>query len=345
MPKSLKRPRILCKCDKLSRVLEIEIGGKVLHTPAYFPSISSYGVKFPPSDMFYFLKFHSHPCVLVSAYDLYFLKEGERKRLLSMMKEYRKKGFLFLDSGLFESSWIVGKTWDIAAYKNLIFNAKFDFYSSFDVFRDQKIRDQKISDEEFAKLSFDNIIESSAFLNNVVFVPILHEETAEKLVNLVGKFTEEYPKLCGCVAVAERDCGKSIIERAETILRIREVMNNNNYQNILHILGCGNPKSIMLFSYCGADSFDSLDWLKHVINPSDNSIHDFSQLDLINCKCHVCTDSNYRGTDYLQKTLLHNLLYYRIFLDNMQSLIRNGIMRPYLDKHIGKNIIEQVNGL
>jgi len=319
-------------------VLEIGLGAKILRTPTYFPSISSYGIKFQLSDLLYFAKFHSHPCVLVSAYDLYYLEQNEKKRLLPMMEEYRKKGVLFLDSGLFESSWTKGKGWDIASYKSEMVNTKFDFYSSFDVFRDRET-----SEHEFAKLSFENIVESSVFSDNVVFAAILHEETAEKLIVLVKKFIEEYPNLCGCIAVAERDCGKDIVERAETILQISEVMNNNECQNILHILGCGNPKSMMLFSYCGADSFDSLDWLKYVINPTDNSIHDFSHLELLNCKCHVC--AHYTGADYLQRALAHNLLYYRIFVDNMQSLIRNNVMRPYLDKHIGKNVIEKISGL
>jgi len=336
----LKKPKILHKSDGLSRVLEIRLKGKTLHTPTYFPSISSYGVKFSLRDLLYFVKFHSHPCVLVSAYDLYYLEEDERKKLLSIIKDYRKQGVLFLDSGLYESSWKVDPNWDINSYKGLMTETKSDFYSSFDVFRSDEQ-----SDEEFRKHTFDNIVESSVFLDNVLFVPILHETSSDKLIDFVKEFVEKHPELCGSIAVAERDCGRSIVERAETIVQIRRILNNNDCQNLLHVLGCGNPKSMLLFSYCGADSFDSLDWLKHVINPADHSVHDFSHLELLNCKCHVCTASAYKVADYLEKALLHSLLYYRIFVDHLQSLIRNGIIRSYLTKHIGEKIIKQIDKL
>lgn len=334
----MKKPNIISTSEKVSRVLEVRLNGKTFRTPTYFPSISSYGIKFSLSDSLYFVSFHSHPCVLVSAYDLYNLEEKERNPLLSMIKSYRKKGVLFLDSGLYESSWKADQNWDINSYKSIMPEVKFDLYSSFDIYR---INGE--SDEEFKKRTFDNIIESSAFLNNVLFVVILHESSSAKLIELVREFVEKYPNLSGSIAVAERDCGKSIVEKAETIVQIRRIMNNVDSRNLLHILGCGNPKSMLMFSYCGADTFDSLDWLKHVINPADLSVHDFSHLELLNCKCHVCTASTYKKAIYLEKVLLHNLLFYRIFVDHMQSLIRNEIMRSYLGKHIGQRVMGQID--
>lgn len=276
----------------------------------------------------------------MSAYDLHYLQENEKKRLLLMIKDYRKNGIIFLDSGGYERSWYVDKDWDINCYKTLVTETKFDLYSSFDVFRGGEK-----SDKDFRKFTFDNIIESSVFLNNALFVPILHESTPGKLIDLVNEFVRKFPKLCGSFAVAERDCGRSILERAETILQIRRIMNRSDPQSFLHILGCGNPKSMLLLTYCGADSFDSLDWLKHVINPADHSVHDFSHLELFNCRCHVCTSSTYMDADYLEKALLHNLLYYRVFVDNLQSLIRNALLRPYLEKHIGNKIMKQIDKL
>jgi len=337
----MKKPEILHKDDKFSRVLEVKLNDKTLYTPTYFPSISSYGVKFSLRDSLYFIKHNSHPCVLISAYDLYCSEVAERKRLLSMMKDHMKKGILFLDSGLYESSWKVDKNWGITSYKSLMAQTKTDFYSSFDVFRTDKE-----SDAEFKQSTFNNIVESSAFLDSKQFVVILHEKSPDRLIFLVEEFVKKYPKLCGGIAVAERDCGKSLVERAETIMQIRRIMSGNDSRNLLHILGCGNPKSMLLFSYCGADSFDSLDWLKHVINPADNSVHDFSHLELLKCKCSVCSEfSTFKGNEYLAKALLHNLLFYRIFVDSLQSLIRNANFRSYLDKHIGEDIMKQVDEL
>lgn len=335
---TLKKPKITHESAKSSRVLEITLHGKELSTPTYFPAISSYGIKFSFRDLLYLLKAHRFPRVLISAYDLHHMRDNERRNVLRLIKSYRKKGFVFLDSGLFESSWKRDDSWSVSSYKTILSWAEFDVYSSFDIYKDDKK-----SHQEFKNETFSSVLESSVFLNDVLFFPILHESSPTLLLKLVEEFVENHPDMCSSIAVAERDIGKGIQERAETIVELRRILNGNDHRNLLHILGCGNPLSMLVYSYCGADTFDSLDWLKFVINTENFSINDFSHLELLNCKCRICTESPYKNTEYLQRALLHNLLFYQNFIMQLQSLIRNNNLKAYLHKYIDESIMDEIN--
>jgi queuine/archaeosine tRNA-ribosyltransferase len=114
---------------------------------------------------------------------------------------------------------------------------------------------------------------------------------------------------------------------------------NSNNQRILHILGCGNPISLLLYSYCGANTFDSLDWIKQVIDPQRLTINDFSHLELTGCQCPICASTK---RDCTEKVLLHNLLFYQNYMLQIQTLVRNNEIRQFLSKHVGQNILDKI---
>jgi queuine/archaeosine tRNA-ribosyltransferase len=332
--------KIVHESKKLSRVLEVSVSNKILTTPTYFPAISSLGTKFSSSELLLLLTHHKYPRALVSAYDLHHQagREDERKQVLNLIKRYRTNGLLFLDSGLFESSWKDDPEWNIDVYKSVLSEVHFDLYTSFDVYRNEAK-----SYEDFKKRTYSNAVESSVFLDNLVFYVILHESSPFQLLKLMKEFVEDHHDLCGRIAIAERDIGKSIQERTETVIAARRMLNEDDPGNLLHILGCGNPLSMLLYSYCGADTYDSLDWLKSAINPSNYLLYDLSHLILIHCNCQVCTEPPYRDADYSQKVLLHNLLFYQNFIMQLQSLIRNDNLEAYLREHFGDNFIDQID--
>lgn len=339
-----KKTAIIQESAKLSRVAEIRLQGKTLSTPTYFPAISSYGIKIPLSYLFYLPVNYSYPRILVSAYDIFHSDEREKKALFSGIRKYdrigrqRKKGFVFLDSGIYESSWYGDLHWNIDSYKTLVSKVKFDFYSSFDVL--PKGRNKKC-DKRFIEQTFANIVASRAFSNKGQLVAILHGRTPDHLISMVEEFVGTHPDLCEAVAVPERDCGKSILERAETIVEVRKILNDNDNRNLLHVLGCGDPVSILLYSFCGADFFDSLDWYEHVINRDTLSVMDISQLDLLNCECKACTLC--ANGNYEDRALLHNLYFYQKFMEEIQSLIRNNGISLFLSQRIGRSIVEKID--
>lgn len=332
----MKEPTVIHESKKLSRVLEIQLNDKTLSTPTYFPAISSYGTKPSFPQLLYLLKHHKYARVLVSAYDLYHMKEKKRNEALLLLESYREKGFLFMDSGLFESWGKDDETWNINSYKSILSQAKFDLYSSFDVYRTKGK-----SYEKFKKNTHSNILESSVFLNNAAFFAILHDFPVTRLVKLVNEFVKEHSNLCRNIAVAERDIGKSLQERAETIVALRRILDDNDC-HLLHILGCGNPLSMLLYSYCGADTFDSIDWVRFAIDHDTYSINDFAHLELLNCECKVCSEKPYKRADYLERLLLHNLIFYQNFVMRIQSLIRNDNLEGYVREQVGEKTVDQI---
>ena len=325
---------IISESNAFSRVIEVLINGKKLVTPTYFPAVSSYGIKYPFHALVRLLTAYSYPRLLVSAYDFYLLADEEKKGLSREIEEYSKRGcFVFLDSGIYESFWRADAKWTYALYKTEVSQVNFDFYSSFDVLPDAK--NQTV---QFMKDTFDSILASRNLSNKLGFVPILHGLTPDKLISLITIFVEKYPRLCNFVAIAERDCGSNIVEKARTIIRIRKVLNKDHHGRILHILGCGNPMSLILFSYCGANMFDSLEWIKYVIDRNRLTINDFSHLELTNCECSICSGMK---RDYTEKVLLHNLLFYQDYVLQIQSLIRKNEIFEFLCEHVGRDVLKK----
>jgi queuine/archaeosine tRNA-ribosyltransferase len=343
---------IIHKSKKLSRVLKVRLKGRILSTPTYFPAISSYGIKLPLSYLIYLLANYNYPRVLVSAYDIFHAKEQEKKILFSSIKKFNKvarrrnKGFLFLDSGIYESSWYDNLSWDRNSYKDMISKVKFDFYSSFDVLPKGS---SKKNDKKFMKQTFENIIASRTFSSKGELVAILHGRSPDHLIAIIQQFVNTHPEICHIIAIPERDCGEGILERAQTIVEVRKILDKNDDTSLLHVLGCGNPLSILLYSFCGADIFDSLDWYEHVINQNTSTINDFSHLELFNCQCRACSflakrTRSIKG-EYMDSVLLHNLFFYQDYMKKIQTLIRNDGILTFLGQRIGKDILEKIKRL
>jgi len=329
---------VIYKSKGFSRVTEVLINGKKLVTPTYFPAVSSYGIKYPFHALVRLLTAYSYPRLLISAYDFHLLDDENKKGLSQEISEYSKKGcFVFLDSGIYESFWKADPKWTYDLYKTLISKIDFDFYGSFDV-----LPHAKIKAVHFTKDTFEGILASRSLSNKLGFVPILHGLDPNQLVSLVTRFVKKYPDLCNFIAIPERDCGNDIVKKARTIIKIRKVLDKDNRGRTLHILGCGNPLSLVLFSYCGANMFDSLEWIKYAIDQKRLTINDFSHLELIDCECAICSGMK---RSYTEKVLLHNLLFYQNYMLQLQSLIRRNEIFEFLCESIGQDILKKVGHL
>lgn len=326
--------RVIYESKAFSRITELEVNSKRLVTPAYFPAVSSYSIKYSFCSLVRLLTTYSYPRILVSAYDFNLLANRNKRELSREISEYLKRGcFVFLDSGIFESYWKADTKWTYDLYKASTSQIDFDFYTSFDVLPDA--RDSR----KFEKETFERILASRSLSNKSGFVPILHGASPNRLVSLITKFVKTYSDLSNLIAVPERDCGNDIIEKARTVMRIRKVLDADGRNRVLHVLGCGNPLSLLLLSYCGADSFDSLDWIKHAIDQKHMAINDFSHLELLDCKCSICADTK---RNYTERVLLHNLLFYQNYMLQIQSLIRTDEVLKSLRELVGQEILNRI---
>jgi len=111
-----------------------------------------------------------------------------------------------------------------------------------------------------------------------------------------------------------------LLERVSTITRLRKELNKLENYVFLHLLGTGNPFSLLLFSLAGADSFDGLEWCQTTVNTQTYVLYHFQQRELIKDDCIFCKAND---LDYNLKTLGHNLVFYTSWMKKIQDAIEN----------------------
>jgi len=301
------------------------MNSKELITPTYFPSVSSHGVRYSVDSYVDLLVEHEFPRLLISCYDLN--GKSMKNDLVETINKFSDNGnILFLDSGIFESSWKDDSNWLFDAYRETVSSVKCDLYSSFDIFPASNERYSA-----FMKRTIESIRKSRALESAGELVPIVHGESPQELLKAVKQVLRAFNFELHMISVPERETGQNIIERACLLGRIRKLLDQQDQNTILHLLGSGDPISLVLFIYCGVDSFDSLDWLKFALDPNELRMRHFSHLVLIDCDCQYCSDNRY--STFFQ-VLLHNLRFYQ----NLMDCIRKRIIADELEDFV-KNVV------
>jgi len=273
--------------------------------------------------------------MLVSCYDL----DGRTPNddLATKINNFSAKGnVLFLDSGLYESTWKRDSEWLFDDYGRTVSLIKCDFYSSFDVF-------PKPNQEytTFFKQTIRAIRRSQALESEGELVPIVHSrgEDPRELVKVVRGVIKAFNFKLQILSVPERELGPDIIQRVRTIQKIRNLIDQQGHETVLHLLGCGDPVSLALFVYFGVDSFDSLDWLKFALDPNELRMRHFSHLALIDCNCFYCSRRNYI---YFFRVLLHNLHFYYNFLKQIGKMITDDEIKDFVKSITPKFVLEKL---
>lgn len=316
------------KKKRNNRILQLKFSNKLLTTPTYFPAISSVGKVHNIQTLANLLIKTSYPQMLISAYDY----EKFGKSVSLSIKKYSKNHFLFVDSGGYEKYWHGDKKWDFSSYEKANCKINSDFYTSFDgVFKKVK--------KNYTKNQFNDIIKSGSILPKSQFIPIFHSSNITKLINSIKEFLKKYPNSISFLAVREKECGVTITERAKTISMIRKFIDKEGNDQILHILGVGHPLSLALYSYAGADIFDSTDWYTSTLDIATNSLRDFSHLDLVDSPSPACQ----RIKDPITKTFIHNLDSYNVLMKKIQAHIKNNKLHQYLLKNkVNKKLLDKI---
>lgn len=294
-----------------SRYLNLKIGTKKLATPAYFPSISTASTRIPYPSIIRALVTSGYPQLLVSCYDLHKLKD---ESIFDYLEEHLKnENILFLDSGEFERYWFQDTEWNFGKYKKIIQSNNSDLFGSYD-----KIPREPNKLEDIMTYIVRKTESSFELINNNHCVTIFHGNSPNELCELINNVLSSNKEFFGMIAVAERECGKMIEDKIQTVQKIRKILNENSPDTILHVLGCGNPSSIALLAFAGADSFDSVDWNRWIIDRKTMQFQDFANLSLLDCSCKGCTS---KDRDSRDKAMLHNLLFYHDFIYRLQRSI------------------------
>ncbi len=309
----------------------LPIGGVAYKLPCFFPSISSVKTNFAPSQYLSILRALQVPQFLISAYDIWHTKRDDRNHLINdIIHCIDQNTGILLDCGNYERFWKNDKEWKRPNFHEVLslVNPKLAF--SFD-----RGRGELEPIELVAQIEREYNKDQLAAVGSSI-IPIIHSQRND-LATIARLLANRLNPLM--IAVAERDLGNGIIERVNTILRIRRKLNTIKQYIPLHVLGTGNPYSILLFVAAGADSFDGLEWCQTTIDKRDYSLNHFQLREISSCTCRYC---NKKGIDYDLATLAHNLLAYEEWMALIQGCKTRNELASLGQQFIGKGFLKAI---
>ena len=305
----------------IERNMELCIAQTTLPLPCFFPSISSVKTNLLPVDYLELLIAAGHSPFLMSAYDIAHCVDSHSSRISAALAQSRKdSSVILMDSGNYESYWKNDKSWRPDNFHHIVSSNHHNICFCYDNQQPPDVS-QSIIEEVVAGVLRDQ----EHALGTVV--PIVHGNPA-LLPEATFRIAEQlYPLL---LAVPERVLGEGIIERTRTVRRIRDALNALDMYCPLHLLGTGNPLSIMAYSLAGADSFDGLEWCQTVVDHETGKLLHFQQWDLIR---HQTQWGQKFTLPYIQSVLMHNLDFYRDFMAGLHEAISNGDGASFLKQY------------
>jgi len=306
------------------RTERLNIGGTTLPVPCFFPSISSIKTNLPVHEYLQVLTTLDHPLFLISAYDLHNCERKYVHKVCALLKRAIRRKIVLLDSGNYESYWKKDKKWTQHKYRNILRNAAYHLAFCFDSFQTGRGTNETVVFIE------KQVLNDQRYSSGTV-VPIIHSSHERFFPEIVSKVVDRLNPLL--VAVPERQLGEGIIERAETIYKIRQELNSKKIYYPLHLLGTGNPLSILIYTACGADSFDGLEWCQTTVDHKTGLLYHFQQRAFFGEQTIFCEMERF---PYTQATLAHNLQFYMAWMDKIQKSLRNGSLTTLMEKYIPK---------
>jgi hypothetical protein len=294
--------------NNAKRKLFFPVRGKALRLPIYFPSISSVKTGLSPFDYFNILQGLGQTHFLVSAFDID--KSFQRDEFIAKLQANMKNdgSIILMDSGNYESWWMRDKSWLIDSFNNILKCDVSDLAFCYD------IQTPPSNIKENATAVAKTTAASQNISKTTSIIPIIHcnkENLIDAVLELQSQTNSEM------VSIPERILGGGLLERITTVTNIRKALNKLDNYTYIHLLGTGNPFSILLFSLAGADSFDGLEWCQTVVNSNTAVLYHFQQRELIFDGCSFCKSD----LDYTLSTLGHNINFYNKWMKEIQDAI------------------------
>lgn len=293
-----------------SRSFEISVNNKVIRTPLYIASFSSQDDLFLKNRIQYFINEKTPQKIfLISAYDYDNIKNSnsEKTELLELIKKSFKDKFLFLDNGGFELQFLEDETWGKKSYSKIIRELKPDFYCSYE--NPKNFPDVFNYTEYFKKnVDFFNDINIEAL--TVLLLHFDRNTLSNQRIDEIIQNIRKNENDINIIGFPDVEIGGNIIDRCRFIYNLRNKLDIRDINIPIHIFGCSNPLSILLYIISGADIFDGRGWFKYTFLKDDINQYDKSQLPLLNCKCKICRDIEWNkitNKDYEISLLMHNL--------------------------------------
>jgi queuine/archaeosine tRNA-ribosyltransferase len=307
------------------QITELQLVNKKLILPNFIPSISSIKTNYHPVDYLRILNKIGYPNYLISAYDIYYSFNSYINEFEKLINESNEKGqIIFLDSGNYEYFWNKFNPWHKTLYYRKLKKFRVDFSFSFD---GKVIDNQNIVDSVC-----ERVLEQENFAGSSIVIPIVQVSNTSIIDNVFEVAEKLDPFI---IAIPERILGDGILKRSKMIKSIRHKLNSTGKYYPLHLLGTGNPRSILAYIYAGADCFDGLEWCQTFVEPNTGILYHFQQGDIF--LTNVDRDIN-----YTTNILLNNLKYYNSFIDEIQNTIKNQTFEKMLGKYFDDNFVTRL---
>jgi len=316
-----------------------------LAVPSLFLSVSSHETQLSPLEAVKALRIFRAPTILVSAYDL--LPGRRAPGLLRELKQLRNDGgFVLIDSGNYEASRRQDAAWRPDELRAALAKAPHDWAFCFDVLKPantveravQQILDAVQRDREFTNAPVLPIVHARVRPSgghDLDTLPTILREIADRLE----------PPL---IAVPERELGAGLIERARTVRRIRNELDQLPFYQPLHLLGTGNPWSIAVLAAAGADSFDGLEWCRVSIDRHSHRLNHFQHFDFFTWQARLAESAvaleaqDDDGIDFVGKAAFHNLDYFAELATHLRQAAAKGSFEAFVTGLLGQSNTAQL---
>ena len=309
----------------------LPLGRESCRLPQFFPSISSVKTNLAPVAYLRVLLLSGYPVFLVSAYDIHHASQEDRIVIDTLISSALSKGAtILLDSGNYESYWLRDQDWTPSQFHAILGSAQMQLACCFDNQVPPSAVNAAVSDIEAAVLR-DQEVSSRASILPIVHAPI---ETLPEIALEVAR------RLCPVMlAVPERHLGEGMIKRTITVARLRTALDQLDYYCPLHLLGTGNPLSLLLYAAYGADSFDGLEWCQTAVDHTTGRLVHFQQWDFFRNQTPL---GALVGLPYTQRVLVHNLAFYQAWMGEIVQASVAGNLNALARSHLPNEVLKAV---
>jgi len=345
----------------LDRPSQVIIRNKTLVLPAFVFSLSSHETQVTPREGASLLEFLEPEAMLISGYDAwkYYQRDKAFRAIANRISDSRT--VLFLDSGNYEAyrrndqfapknnpgGWRRQHFWKLAG------SLAPDVAFSFDAIN-PKGGPKQIVDSVVNRFRAD---ERALRERDFLLCPIVHlavefeEEVADYAAQVVSSVAAALNPLL--IAIPERELGDGLLQRVKTVRTIRRSLDKLDRYYPLHLLGTGNPLSMVALASAGADLFDGLEWCRTVADYDSGYLFHFQHFDCFReARLNRIQDQKVRSVvedpkaSYASQTLSYNVDYFRDMARTMQNLIRAGQSRLLLNMvpNVGTDLFRTISG-
>lgn len=270
----------------LKRLSMLKLQNKTLPLPCFLFSLSTHETQIQPDEGVKLFQFLEPSAVLISAYDAWnYLKKSDAY-LRSVENLRRSNCVLFLDSGNYEAyrkndrySRKNKDGWRRARFRQMASRLSPDVAFAYDIISPTGGIDEIAEGVISSYRADQRVIRAKDLpLCPIIHLPDKFKGTLSECASQIGiRVGSELDPIL--LAIPERELGNGLIERFKTVRDIRLALNSLGKYLPIHLLGTGNPLSIIAFAAAGADSFDGLEWCRTVADYDNGNLYHFQHFD------------------------------------------------------------------